>query len=177
MENRNMWIIYALLAALFWGMYAIAAKIISTSGYNIPSNISFFLIFAGIGIVAIVYFLFSAKNFDWKVKILGILIFIVLLGYINLIIKKSIPETPLHIIAIGILSGILWGLGQMMGLFAFQNGGIASKAVPIFNSNTLIVVIVGIIFLKEAPATNMAEWIKFVTGIIGIILGGILLSK
>jgi len=69
-------------------------------------------------------------------------------------------------------------LGKWNGVFAFlafSAGAEVAKLVPIYNTNTLIAVILGLLLLHEVPAVD--ERIKVIIGAILIVIGGILVSR
>ncbi len=175
-NKDSMWIIYALLASLFWGSYAVVCKVLSGKDFSIPPNISSFLMLAGIALIFFGYFFSESKNLPIHLKFFGIVILFILLLFIIIAFKTLFPTVSNIIIFWGILSGALWAGGQIMAFLAFSNGGLASKTVPIYNSNTLVAVILGIILLKEVPAQNLLGWIKFVVGVLAIVIGGVLVS-
>ncbi len=79
------------------------------------------------------------------------------------------------VISFGLLQGALWALGMVFVFLAFSSGAEAAKLVPIYNTNTLIAVFLGIVFLHELPVPD--ERIKVVTGALMIIFGSILISR
>ncbi|MGA2092249.1 MAG: hypothetical protein ABSH16_02425 [Sedimentisphaerales bacterium] len=64
---------------------------------------------------------------------------------------------------------------MVFSLLAFQAGADVSRAVPIFNCNTLVAVLVGILVLQEVP--NFAGAVKLLIGSALIIAGGILVAR
>lgn len=60
-------------------------------------------------------------------------------------------------------------------ILALVNKADVSRLVPIFNTNTLVAVALGMILLKELPAGT--EKIKVVIGAILIVVGGVLVSS
>ena len=146
MEN---WVIYGLLASLFWGSYIISAKVASSKKYfgiN-PFQVSLFMLI-GIAIV----FLVSNLYFN----------------------SFQIPKEPKGIF-FAILAGVLWALGMIVSLIAITKGADVSKLAPLFNSNTLVAVFLGMILLKEVPSSGI-QIIKILAGSLFIMIGAILVS-
>lgn len=73
-----------------------------------------------------------------------------------------------------IVAGMLWAIGMYFALSAMEAGADVSKLVPIYNTNTLVAVLLGIILLKELPIAT--EMIRVIAGAILIVIGAILVS-
>ena len=70
--------------------------------------------------------------------------------------------------------GAFWAVGALIQLTALKGGADVSRLTPIYNMNTLLVVFLGIILLKELPdASNM---LRVAAGAVLIVAGGILVS-
>ena len=134
------WIIYGVLASIFWGSYIVLTKITATKGIN--QNTITILMLIGIAIVFII-----------NAEINGI----------------QIPQNKTGIL-LGITAGGLWALGMIMSILAITKGADVSRLAPIYNTNTLVTVILGILILQEELT------IKTIAGAILIILGGIIIS-
>jgi len=118
------WLIYGLMASLFWGTYIIVSKVVTGDKYfGIQTNTATLLMLAGIAIVFIGYFF----------------------------TEKPVMPTNTTAIGLGILVGVLWAGGMLSTFLALKNGGEVSKLTPIYNTNTLIAVILGIVLLREIP--------------------------
>lgn len=90
---------------------------------------------------------------------LGILLFSVL---VSLVLHYSFNTNPY-----GLAAGILWGLGNVAGLFAIRSIGM-SRAMPIWVSFVILVSFLwGILFFHELPSGLLLGLI----GIVGIIIG------
>jgi len=74
----------------------------------------------------------------------------------------------------GVLAGVLWGVGLLFSIKALSSGAEASKLVPIYNTNTLIAVLLGILLLKELPAASAI--LKVLAGALLILIGSVLVS-
>ena len=143
------WLLYALLATFSWGTYIVVAKIATSSKYyGLEPKWSAILMWAGIGIVFVLYWLLSGG------------------GKLNL----NLPA-----IAAGVSSGGLWALGMLFSLCAIKAGADVARLAPIYNSNTLVAVVLGIVLLHEVR--DGAGILKVVIGSVLIVLGGILVTR
>lgn len=145
----KIWLIYGLIVAVFWGIYIVFSKI-ATSEKHLGVNPSYVSLFMLIGIAT------------------------VFIGRIVYEGKVVIPQSKIGIL-FGILSGIFWALGMILSLEALKAGADVSKLVPIYNINTLIAVLLGIILLHEIPSGE--EIIKVIVGTMLITVGAILISS
>jgi|SRR3989344_2879656 len=144
----QIWLMYGILAAFFWGSYIIAAKVATSEKYfgvN-PAYVSLFMLI-GIAVVFIGGMIHEG-NF-------------------------IMPQSKVGI-GFGVLAGVLWGLGMLASLKALTLGADVAKLTPIYNINTLIAVLLGIILLHELPTAE--EMIKVIIGAILIVIGAILVS-
>ena len=139
------WIVYGLLASLFFGTNAIVYKYAAVNGGLNPFYASVFY-GAGIFLSFLIAYLF----------------------------KFSIPTTNFKWLGVALFAGVLWGIGFIMVAIAISSGSDIAKLAPIYNTNTLVAVILGIILLKELPSAA-AAW-KTVLGSIFIVIGAILVS-
>ncbi|MBN1806203.1 MAG: EamA family transporter [Sedimentisphaerales bacterium] len=143
------WLLYALLATFSWGTYIVAAKIATSSKYcGLEPQWSAILMWAGIGIVFVLYWLLSGGE---KLKL-------------------NLPS-----ILAGVSSGGLWALGMLFSLCAIKAGADVARLAPIYNSNTLVAVLLGIVLLHEVR--DGAGIFKVVIGSVLIVLGGILVTR
>lgn len=79
----------------------------------------------------------------------------------------QIPSKP-GILVILLLVGVMWTIGTVASALAFQKGN-ASQVMPILNANTLLVVVLSLVFLGEA--TSLQYVIKIVAGTVLILAG------
>lgn len=141
------WIFLGLGAAVFFGLSSVLAKIVvGEKFFGIDPKTAGILTVIGIALVLGAYF-FSSPT--------------------------SIPKNPVHI-GLGIGVGILWGLGNLFVLIAFQNKANIAQLAPIYNINTLIAVVLGIFLLAEIP--SQTQTIKILVGAILITVGAVLVS-
>jgi len=143
------WLLYSLFAMLSWGGYIVVAKVATSNQYfGLSSRWAAILMYAGIGLVFAIYCLLAKDG------------------------KSNLNHQS---IAAGISSGALWALGMVFSLLALKVGADVSRLVPIYNCNTLVAVLLGIIFLREI--SNLASISSVIIGSILIIIGGVLVVK
>ncbi len=85
----------------------------------------------------------------------------------------ALPSDPLALGAC-VTAGILWGLGMVSVVLALSGGADISRLTPIFNTNTLVAVILGILVLGELPASP--DKFKVIAGALMIVAGSVLVS-
>jgi len=144
----KLWLLYGIFASLCWGSYIIISKVVTSQSY--------------LGI-------------DPSITSLFMLIGIAVAFLLNLVFEKTfyIPESKLAI-GLGILSGAIWALGMISSLKALKSGADVARLAPIYNTNTLVSVILAIILLKELPSSG--EMFKVVLGALLIVIGSILVG-
>ena len=139
---------YGLAASLFFGIFAIANKVATSEKYyGVNPSAASVLMGLGILVVFVAFALYEG----------------------GLAMPKSIPGT-----GYSVLSGIMWGAGMVFVLKALSSGADVAKLAPIYNTNTLVAVILGILLLKELPAASAI--LKVVAGAILIVIGSVLVS-
>jgi len=143
------WLIYALLAMVCWGVYLVIAKVATSAKYYAlgPKWAAILMV---VGIIA-VFGIYAAMS------------------------KEARPAITAGSAAAGIMVGVLWALGMLFSFLALGTGSDVSRLVPIFNCNTLIAVVLGILFLKEMP--DFAGAVKLLIGSVLIVIGGILVAR
>jgi len=170
------WLMYGLISSLFWGTYTVISKVVTSEKYlKIDSANASLLMLAGIVLIFLTFFLIKVNNLSIIMKGLGIILIFVIIVYSVFVLKEVGVSITLPVILFGLLQGILWALGMVFTLLAFSSGAEAARLVPIYNTNTLIAVFLGIVFLHELPAPD--ERIKVITGALMIVVGSILISK
>ena len=138
------WIFYGIVAAVCFGLNTIIFKIAMQKGSLNPGYAS--LIF-GIGVlITLLFYYFTKPNlqFEWKSTLLAV------------------------------VAGIVWAIGFLAIAIAIANKGNVSQLAPIYNANTIIAVILGIILLKEIP--NTSQMIRIILGAVMIVVGAVLVS-
>ena len=138
------WIVYGLIAAFFFAVNTIIYKIAQQKGHFSPYFGSFIF---GVGVVLIfgLFFLFK-PSFDFELKSSSLALF----------------------------AGMLWGLGFLAIAVAIAKGGDVARLAPIYNTNTILAVLMGIIFLKEIP--DASQMLRVIAGSVLVVIGAILVS-
>ncbi len=75
---------------------------------------------------------------------------------------------------LGVAVGVLWALGQILVYLALVRGADISRMAPIYNLNTLFVVVLGVLLLGELPDKAQALRVGF--GALLITAGAVLVS-
>ena len=174
--NMPMWLIYGLLASLCWGTDAVVSKVVTSEKYlGIQPSGASLLMLGGITMVFMLYFLSRQKILSVSLKSVGVLLIAVILGYMIYSLKQTGVQISLPTVGFGLLQGALWASGMVFAFLAFSVGAEAAKLVPIYNTNTLIAITLGLLLLHEVPAPD--ERLKVIIGALLIVVGGILVSR
>jgi uncharacterized membrane protein len=145
----KMWLVFALLSMVCWGSYIVVAKVTTSAKYcGLGPRWAMILMFVGI---------------------------IAVFGIYTAMSKEAKPAITTGAAAAGISTGVLWALGMIFSFLAFRTGADVSRLVPIYNCNTLIAVLLGIMVLHEMP--NFAGVVKLLIGSVLIVLGGVLVAR
>ena len=139
------WIFYGLFASLFFGINAVVYKVAAVNGGLNPYYAGVFYA-AGIFITVLVAYL----------------------------LKFSAPTTNYKWLGLALIAGVIWGLGFIMTAVAISNHADISRLAPLYNTNTLIAVILGVVLLKEIPSAA-SVW-RVVLGAVLVVAGSILVS-
>lgn len=73
----------------------------------------------------------------------------------------------------GLLAAVLFALGSVFIAIGYREGANASQFVALFNTNTLVATILGLVILQEF--TSVAIW-KVILGGILVLIGGLLVT-
>lgn len=140
------WIACGILASLAWGTYVILLKkATSEQYYGLSSLMTFFIMSIGILFVSVVGFLLDESKMFFKQEM-----------------------------AIAFASGLLWGIGMSSVIFTLSSAKtLVSKLTPLYNTNTLVAVFLGILLLNEVPEQRMAV----IVGAILVVSGGFLVTR
>jgi uncharacterized membrane protein len=130
---------------------------------------------SGIATAFMLYFLLRAENMTLLLKISGILLLIIIYLFVYFCLVQAGIDITVPVLFFGIMQGFLWGMGMIFTFLAFGGGADASRLVPLYNTNTLVSVFLGILFLHELPAPD--QRLKVVSGAALIVVGSILVSK
>ena len=138
------WIVYGLVAAVFFALNTIIYKAAQQKGNFSPYyGIAMFSI--GIIIVAgIFFFIRPSFEFDWKSS------------------------------GLAIIAGAVWAIGMIAVAIAISKKADVARLAPIYNINTILAVLMGIVFLKEIP--DASQMIRVIGGAVLIVIGAILVS-
>ena len=138
------WVFYGIIAAICFGVNTIIYKIAYQKG-NFSAAYGSLVFGSGILLTFLVYFLMNPSlHFEWKSTTLAL------------------------------ISGIIWAIGFLAIAIAISKGGEIAKLAPLFNTNTIIAVFLGMVLLKEVPDASQI-W-RIVAGTIMIIAGAVLVS-
>jgi transporter family protein len=131
--------------AIFFGLSGILQKYSTQAGISMP----FYLIFVGLGVVA--------------------------LGLFMQIVLPDATETSKVGLTSSFLLGIFWGMGNILVAIALVKFSVPiSKLSPIYNINTLVVVLLGLFFFAE---WKEVESTKLLLGTCLIIAGSLLVTS
>lgn len=138
------WIIYGLIAAFFFALNTIIYKVAQQKGNFSPY---YGILMFGIGamIVSVIFFLFKPSfQFDWKSG------------------------------GLAIIAGAVWAVGMVMVAIALSQKADVARLAPIYNVNTILAVLMAIIFLKEIP--DVSQMFRVIVGAVLIVIGSVLVS-
>ena len=138
------WIFYGLIAAVFFALNTIIYKIALQKG-NFSPYYGILMFGIGAAIVSVAFFLFKPSfEFEWKSS------------------------------SLAIIAGAVWAIGMVMVAIALSQKADVARLAPIYNINTILAVLMGIIFLKEIP--DVSQMIRVIGGAVLIVIGAILVS-
>lgn len=143
------WIIYGIAASLVWGIYIVLLKIAVSEApkYKTPPHVAFFAMSLGILAISAVAFMIG---------------------------RACIPVFSEHGIGIAFASGLVWGVGMGFVVSSLSyDKAIVSKLTPLYNTNTLVAVLLAIVLLKEVRG----EWLMLSLGAVLVVVGGILVTR
>ena len=80
-----------------------------------------------------------------------------------------------HLVVWGVMAGCLWAVGNTLTIFAVRDIGL-SLAFPLWNSNSLIGILWGVLLFKELHGAGWKRKIAVVGGAVLIFFGAILIS-
>ena len=138
------WLVYGIIAAICFGLNTVIYKVAYQKGNFSPYYGS--LVF-GLGIVLIfgLFLLFKPSfEFEWKSN------------------------------SLALIAGIIWGIGFLAIAVAIAQKADVSRLAPIYNANTILAVLLGIIFLKEVP--DASQIFRVIAGAVLIVVGSILVG-
>jgi uncharacterized membrane protein len=152
------------------------SKIVTSERYlNIPTMHSSLLMLSGIAAAFLIFFLIKMTDLSILMKFFGLILAGAIIGYAIMALKQANIDITFPVLFFGIMQGFLWGAGMICTFLAFSGGADASRLVPIYNTNTLVSVFLGLVFLHELPAPD--QRFKVISGALLIVVGSILVSK
>ncbi len=143
------WLIYSLAAAVFYGFSWLLAKMAGgKENLALSSHTLLLLVALGMFLVSIIYYFSESKG--------------------------QFPVPPTNSILFALMAGVVTALAAILVYRAFNLGANASQVAPIANMNTLVVVILAVVFLHELP--NPSQAIRVVAGALLMVVGAFLVS-
>lgn len=144
------WITWGIIASVAWGSYVILLKIATSPEYYAISSFSaFFAMSLGIICASLGIFTIARKK------------------------NKSSYKVKLKAVAAALSSGIVWGIGMFSVIYAFSKlSASVAPMVPLYNTNTLVAVLLGMILLKEKPKRKWST----ISGAVLIVIGAVLVT-
>ena len=138
------WIALGLIAAVFFALNTIIYKAAQQRG-NFSPSYGIAMFSVGIIIVAGIFFFVNPSfEFDWKSS------------------------------GLAVAAGAVWAVGMIAVAIAISQKADVARLAPIYNINTILAVLMGIIFLKEIP--DSSQMIRVIGGAVLIVIGAILVS-
>jgi drug/metabolite transporter (DMT)-like permease len=89
-------------------------------------------------------------------------------------IRADLHRVP-HLIVWALLAGCMWAVANTLTIFAIRDIGL-SVAFPLWNSNSLLGILWGVIFFGELRQAGWRRWAGVVGGAVGMCVGGTLLA-
>jgi glucose uptake protein GlcU len=80
-----------------------------------------------------------------------------------------------HLIAWAVLAGSLWAVANTLTVFAIRDVGLAI-AFPLWNANSLIGILWGVLLFKELRGAPARNWGKVILGSLAIVVGATMLG-
>src|ERR1700756_3926962 len=89
-------------------------------------------------------------------------------------VRADVRRAP-HLIIWAILAGCLWAVANTLTIFAIRDIGL-SIAFPLWNSNSLLGIIWGIVFFRELRGADWRGWLGVLGGALLMFAGGTALA-
>ena len=89
-------------------------------------------------------------------------------------IAADLRQAP-HLIVWAVLAGCLWAVANTLTIFAVRDVGL-SIAFPLWNSNSLLGIIWGIVFFKELRGADTRRWVGVIGGALLMFAGATALA-
>ncbi|ASS75124.1 hypothetical protein CIG75_09125 [Tumebacillus algifaecis] len=152
MKSLKAWVVAGIIAAFAYGVYSIPLKYLSSDKY-LKAPLELIAMGLALGVVV------TAAGFAW------------LRGGVAI---TSGPYLWTHLL-IGAAAGSVWLIGTLTVTGAFRDPATnVAQLIPLVNANTLVAVVLGLIFFQELA--NGVELGRIVIGGSLIMVGGYILS-
>lgn len=89
-------------------------------------------------------------------------------------IRFDVRQAP-HLVIWAIIAGALWAVANTLTVFAIRDIGL-SIAFPLWNSNSLLGVLWGVLLFRELRGASRLRWLAVVGGALLMVLGGTVLA-
>jgi drug/metabolite transporter (DMT)-like permease len=89
-------------------------------------------------------------------------------------VAADLRQAP-HLIVWAVLAGCLWAVANTLTIFAVRNVGL-SIAFPLWNSNSLLGIVWGVLFFKELRGADWRRWIGVLGGAVLMFAGATALA-
>jgi drug/metabolite transporter (DMT)-like permease len=89
-------------------------------------------------------------------------------------VMADLKEKP-HLIAWGLLAGMLWAVANTLTVFAIRDVGL-SIAFPLWNTNSLVGLFWGWLLFNELRGSATRDWMKVLGGAAAIVVGACVLA-
>src|SRR5437660_5772670 len=89
-------------------------------------------------------------------------------------LRADISQAP-HLLVWAILAGCMWAVANTLTIYAIRNVGL-SIAFPLWNSNSLLGILWGILLFKELHFAGWKRWLGVLGGALGMFAGATLLA-
>ena len=136
------YVVYGLAASFFFALNVIIYKVAQQKGNFSPYYGSFMF---GLGVIIIfgLFLLFKPGfEFEWESS------------------------------GLALIAGAVWALGFLAIAVAISQKADIARLAPVYSTNTILAVLMGIIFLKEIP--NASHIFRIISGAVLIVIGLIL---
>ena len=90
-------------------------------------------------------------------------------------IGSDLRQVP-HLVVWGLLAGCLWAVGNTLTILAVRDIGL-SIAFPLWNSNSLIGILWGILLFRELRRAGWQRWVGVIGGALVLFAGAVVLSQ
>jgi glucose uptake protein GlcU len=90
-------------------------------------------------------------------------------------IGADIREAP-HLVVWAVLAGCLWAVANTLTIFAIRDIGL-SIAFPLWNSNSLLGIVWGVVFFNELRQAGWSRWLGVLGGAAAMLGGATLLAR